>query len=142
MPTEAAPGGGLNGWGGYKGLAVGAVLCLLAVIGVAVFSRQGVWEISRLRQELQRLEWENARLAQENRRLALTIERLQHDPVLIQDQIRRELNFLRKNELILHLPEDQPSVALPAERLKPPPPPRPQARSHSRSGHPPASSPP
>lgn len=140
MPTDAAPGGSLNGWGGYKGLAVGVILCLLAVIGVAVFSRQGVWEISRLRQELQRLEWENARLAQENRRLALTIERLHHDPVMIQDQIRRELNFLRKNELILHLPEDQPPVALPAERQKPPPSGRPEARSRSRAGHSPASS--
>lgn len=140
MPTDAAPGGGPNGWGGLKGLAVGGILCLLAVIGVAVFSRQGVWEISRLRQELQRLEWENARLAQENRRLALTIERLHKDPVMIQDQIRRELNFLRKNELILHLPEDQPPVALPAERQKPPSPPRAEAKSRSRAGHSPASS--
>lgn len=139
MPTEAAPGGGLNGRGGLKGLAVGALLCLLAVIGVALFSRQGVWEISRLRQELQRLEWENARLAQENRRLALTIERLHQDPVMIQDQIRRELNFLRKNELILHLPEDQPPVAPPAERQKPPPSPRAETKSRSRAGHSPAS---
>ncbi|MEJ5330325.1 MAG: septum formation initiator family protein [Desulfobaccales bacterium] len=140
MPTDAAPGGGPNGWGGYKGLAVGAILCLVAVIGVALFSRQGVWEISRLRQELQRLEWENARLAQENRRLALTIERLHHDPVMIQDQIRRELNFLRKNELILHLPEDQAPVALPPERQKPPPSPRGEAKGRSRAGHSPASS--
>ncbi|MCL6621543.1 MAG: septum formation initiator family protein [Syntrophobacterales bacterium] len=138
MTTDAAPGRGLTGWGGYKGLAVGAILCLVAVIGVAVFSRQGVWEISRLRQELQRLEWENARLAQENRRLALTIERLQHDPHLIQDHIRRELNFLRKNELILHLPEDQAPVVLPAERHKPPPSAKPEAKHRSRAGHSPA----
>lgn len=118
MPKEAHPGGDRKWWEGYKGLALGVGVSLLFITGVAFFTRQGLGEISRMRQELQRLEWENARLAQENRRLALTIERLHHDPQLIQDQIRKHLNFLRKNELILHLPEDSPPVTRPAEPPK------------------------
>lgn len=142
MGRETASTRGVRPGSGYTGLALGVLLCLLAVVGVTLFSRQGLWEISRLRQELQRLERENARLAQENRRLALTIERLHHDPLLIQDQIRKQLNYIRKNELILHLPETQPPVTLPADRHKPPPPGRVEARSHSRGAPAPSSPPP
>ncbi len=58
-----------------------------------------------------RLEQENARLAAENTRLARTIDRLQHDPVLIQDLIRQELNFVKKNEIIFQFPPEKPAVA-------------------------------
>jgi hypothetical protein len=61
--------------------------------------------------ERQRLEKENARLAAENARLARTIDRLQHDPVLIQDLIRQELNFVKKNEIIFQYPPEKLAVA-------------------------------
>ncbi len=59
--------------------------------------------------ERQALEQENSRLAAENARLARTIDRLQHDPEMIQDLIRRELNFVKKNEIIFQLPPDRQS---------------------------------
>jgi len=142
MPTAATPEETLRGWGGFRGLAAAAVLILVAVAFIAVFSRQGLWEIYRLRQERQRLEWENAQLAQENRRLALTIERLQHDPQMIQDLIRKELNFVRKNEIIIQLPEDRVPLTLPPDRKKPPPVPDPEARQPSLPGRASVSSPP
>ena len=69
------------------------------------------------------LDQENARLAEENARLARTIDRLQHDPEMIQDLIRRELNFVKKNEIIFQLPPDgqsKPAASPALPRLAPP----------------------
>ena len=57
------------------------------------------------------MEQDNLRLAAENDRLARTIDRLQHDPECIQDRIRQELNFVKKNELIFQFPPDKPGTA-------------------------------
>ncbi len=121
MPPEAAPGGGLKLGGSRTVLAVLTVLFGLALAFFIFFSKQGVFQIYRLKQERQRLEMENARLAQENERLVRTIDRLHHDPEMIQDLIRRELNFVRKNEIIIQFPEAGPSVPLPPAQEKPPP---------------------
>lgn len=93
-------------------LLVGLVLSLgVVVVLVIFFSHRGLYQVYRLRHERLRLEEENARLAAENSRLARTIDRLQHDPELIQDLIRRELNFVKKNEVIFQLPPEEPGPA-------------------------------
>jgi len=99
-------------------LLVGVALALTAALFLAVFfSHRGVYQIYRFREEKLWLEQENARLATENDRLARTIDRLQHDPEMIQDLIRRELNFIKKNEIIFQLPP-----AAPGKPVLPPPP--------------------
>ena len=103
MPPESSPGGALRLRGGYKALMALAILGLL-VATLALFSRQGLYKIYRLKQERSHLERENARLAEENTRLSRTIDRLQSDPEMMQDLIRRELNFIKKNEIIIQLP--------------------------------------
>lgn len=86
-------------------LLAGAALTLGVVLALGLlFSHRGLYQIYRFGQERIRLEQENARLAAENARLARTIDRLHHDPEMIQDLIRRELNFVKKNEIILQLP--------------------------------------
>jgi cell division protein FtsB len=82
-------------------LSVGLVLAFLVL-----FSHQSLYRIYRLRLERQSLEQETARLAAENGRLTRTIDRLQHDPEMIQDLIRRELNFVKKNDIIFQLPPE------------------------------------
>ena len=82
-------------------LSVGLVLAFLVL-----FSHQSLYRIYRLRLERQSLDQETSRLAAENGRLARTIDRLQHDPEMIQDLIRRELNFIRKNDIIFQLPPE------------------------------------
>ena len=89
---------------------VGA-LVVLALTFLVLFSHRGLYRIYRLRQERQAVEQENTRLATENARLARTIDRLQHDPEYIQDRIRQELNFVKKNELIFQFPPDKPGTA-------------------------------
>jgi len=82
----------------------GALALAVALFMALIFSHRGPYQIYRFKAERQRLEQENARLAEENDRLARTIDRLQHDPEMIQDLIRRELNFVKKNEIIFQLP--------------------------------------
>ncbi len=104
MKSAAAPGG--NGKAKFSTRTVAiATLGLVAVLVFLVFfSHRGLFKIYRLRQDKNRLEVENRRLAEENNRLARTIDRLHNDPQLIQDLIRRELNFVKKNEIIIQLP--------------------------------------
>jgi cell division protein FtsB len=97
--------------GGYKLLGWIAVPLGVVMVLVVLFSHRGLYQMYSFGHERQRLEKENARLAAENARLARTIDRLQHDPVLIQDLIRQELNFVKKNEIIFQFPPEKPAVA-------------------------------
>ena len=78
---------------------------------VILFSHRSFYHVFRFRQDSLRLEQENARLAAENNRLGRSIDRLQHDPEYIQDRIRQELNFVKKNELIFQFPPEKPVTA-------------------------------
>jgi cell division protein FtsB len=97
--------------GSYKLLAGIALIMGVAMVLVILFSHRGFYNVYRFRQEWHRLEQENARLAAENDHLARTIDRLQHDPEYIQDRIRQELNFVKKNEIIFQFPPEKPGIA-------------------------------
>jgi cell division protein FtsB len=97
--------------GGYKLLAGIALIMGVSMVLVILFSHRGFYNVYRFRQEWLRLEQENTRLGAENDRLARTIDRLQHDPEYIQDRIRQELNFVKKNELIFQFPPEKPGTA-------------------------------
>lgn len=97
--------------GNYKLLAGIALIVGVSMVLVILFSHRGFYNVLRFRQEWLRLEQDNVRLAAENDRLARTIDRLQHDPEYIQDRIRQELNFVKKNELIFQFPPDKPGTA-------------------------------
>jgi cell division protein FtsB len=97
--------------GSYKLLGTIALIMAVSMALVILFSHRGFYNIYRFRQEWLRLEQENARLAAENDRLARSIDRLQHDPEYIQDRIRQELNFVKKNELIFQFPPEKPGTA-------------------------------
>ncbi len=120
MPPESTSGGGPGIAGGRKTFLYGSVIFCLAVISIVLFSHQGLYNIYRLSQERTRLERENVRLAEENARLARTIDRLQNDPEMIQDLIRRELNYVKKNDIIIQLPDE--TGRKPVAGAVPPPP--------------------
>jgi len=111
--------------GSYKLLAGIALIVGVSMVLVIMFSHRGFYNVLRFRQEWLRLEQDNVRLAAENDRLARTIDRLQHDPEYIQDRIRQELNFVKKNELIFQFPPDKtgtaPHQAVTGAGLTPPP---------------------
>jgi cell division protein FtsB len=97
--------------GGYRLLAGIALIMGVSMVLVILFSHHGFYNVFRFRQDWLRLEQENVRLAAENDRLARSIDRLQHDPNYIQDRIRQELNFVKKNELIFQFPPEKPGIA-------------------------------
>jgi cell division protein FtsB len=98
-------------WGGYKFLAGIALTMGVVMALVVLLSHRGLYQIYLLRHERLRLDQENSRLAAENARLARTIDRLHHDPVLIQNLIRKELNFVKKDEIIFQFPPAKPETA-------------------------------
>jgi cell division protein FtsB len=112
MTSPSASAESPKAWGSFKFLGWVAVPLGVITILVVLFSHRGLYQFYRFRHERQHLEQENARLAVENARLARTIDRLQHDPVLIQDLIRRELNFVKKNEIIFQFPPEKPVAKL------------------------------
>jgi cell division protein FtsB len=95
--------------GGGPKLLVGAALTLVVgLVVLTLFSHRGLYQTYRLRHERLRLEQENSRLVAENERLGRTIDRLHHDPVFIQDLIRKELNYVKKNDIIFQFPPEKP----------------------------------
>lgn len=95
---------------GNSKLLIGVAIALgLLMAMVLLFSHRGIYQIYRLRHERVGLDQENARLAEDNARLTRTIDRLQNDPEMIQEFIRRELNFVKKNEIIFQLPPGRQS---------------------------------
>jgi cell division protein FtsB len=110
MTSPSAPGKIRRLGQNYRLLAGIALVMGGVMMLVILFSHRGLYQIYRLRHDRLSLEQENARLEQENLRLARTIDRLHHDPVLIQDLIRKELNFVKPNEIIFQFPQDQPKA--------------------------------
>jgi len=103
-----------------------AVVSLALAAGMLVlifFSHRAISRIYLLSQEKARLEKENEHLAEENLRLARTVDRLHNDPEMIQDLIRRELNFVKKNEIIIQFltKDDNPSLRAATAPHRPPP---------------------
>lgn len=108
---------------GSPKLLVGVTIALgLLILAIVIFSHRGLYQIYRFRHDLVRLDQENARLAEENARLTRTIDRLQNDPEMIQEFIRRELNFVKKNEIIFQLPpgrESKQSISSAVHKVAP-----------------------
>jgi cell division protein FtsB len=102
--------------------AITLVLCVVLIF-LVFFSHQGLFKIYRLKQEKARLDAENHKLAEENTRLARTIDRLYNDPEMIQDLIRKELNFVKRNEVIIQLPPREEEMPVKAALLPDRPPP-------------------
>ncbi len=111
MTSAAAPGGNGKARFNTKSVAIATLGLVFVLIFLVFFSHRGLFKIYHLRQEKDRLEAENRRLTEENVRLARTIDRLHNDPEMIQDLIRRELNFVKKNEIIIQLPAPEKDLA-------------------------------
>lgn len=79
------------------GLAVSVLASML------VFGNKGLYNLYQLRQERDRLLAADLALREENELLLKAVHRLQHDREYIEDIIRRELNYIKPNEIIFQL---------------------------------------
>lgn len=79
-----------------------AMFCLLIVI---VFGDNGLVEYNRKRLAWKSLVHANEGLDRENMKLSRTIDRLQTDPLFIENTARRDLGMIRSDELIFKFSE-------------------------------------
>lgn len=77
----------------------------LAFLGLALFGKQGLREVRRLRSERQELATEIERLRERRRELEAEIGALRTDARAIEDRARRDLGMIRKGETVFLLPE-------------------------------------
>jgi cell division protein FtsB len=95
------------------------LLCMtLSMGGLLLFGNKGLFRLYKLRQEREQLLQVTVNLKDENERLVKVIERLQNDQEFIEDTIRKELNFIKKNEVIYQL---EPEVGSGPRVTKAPP---------------------
>ncbi len=112
-------------------------LLLLVAMGLGswlIFGDKGLYHLYTLRRERDRLEQENLVLKDEIDRMVKMIDRLRNDQDYIEDTIRRDLRFIKKNEIIYQLePEvgSGPRVTQ-APALGPPPSPAAKAKRPNR----------
>jgi len=123
VAAGAAPGGIGKARFSTKSVAIITLALVMVLVFLVFFSHRGVFQIYRLKQEKTRLDTENQKLAEENARLARTIDRLHNDPEMIQDLIRRELNFVKKNEILIQFPPREGDKPVQAAVLPDRPPP-------------------
>jgi cell division protein FtsB len=113
------------------------VLLLLLTFSMGsllLFGKKGLFRLYKLRQEREQLLQITLNLKDENERLVKIIDRLQNDQDFIEDTIRKELNFIKKNEVIYQL---EPEVGSGPRVTQAPalgPIPSPPAK-HKRTGH-------
>ncbi|MBM4287786.1 MAG: septum formation initiator family protein [Deltaproteobacteria bacterium] len=93
----------LNKAPGGKLFWLAMLLVSLAIGSFLFFGDKGLYHLYQLRQELEQLLQANLALRDENERLVNIIERLQNDQDFIQDTIRQELNYIKRNEIIYQL---------------------------------------
>lgn len=123
MKSVAKPGGAAKARFTTRSVAIITLALALVLAFLVFFSHRGLYQIYALREEKTRLENENFKLAEENIRLARTIDRLYNDPEMIQDLIRRELTFVKKNEVIIQLTPQERDDTVKAALIPDRPPP-------------------
>ena len=123
MAADAAPQGIGKARFSTKMVAIATLSLVMVLIFLVFFSHRGLFKIYHLKQEKAHLDVENQKLIEDNSRLARSIDRLHNDPEMIQDMIRRALNFVKKNEIIIQLPLKDEGNPVKAAALPDRPPP-------------------
>jgi cell division protein FtsB len=109
-------------WSGGQALTLGLVAAIVLMLGSLLFAPDGVPRLFALRRERQQLGEQAVALLQQNTSLREQIERLRTDDRFLEGLARRELGFVRPNELVyrFHRPAkpapEKPATAKPAAR--------------------------
>ncbi len=77
------------------------ILALFNFLFVIIFGDNGFVDLNLLKRQRDDLIEKNAQVAQDNLYLYREIERLKHDPELIENVARQELGMIGKDEVIL-----------------------------------------
>jgi len=81
-------------------LLIAGIILVLCLAGWLLVSPHGMVRSYRLHREISRLKEETDRLARENQALREEIRRLKSDPAYIEEVARKELGMIRENEIL------------------------------------------
>ena len=80
-----------------------SILFLFSMLFFVIFGENGLVDLNHLRQDRDRMQEQNRVLVEENLALSREIDRLKNDMDYIESIARKELDMVRKGEVILQL---------------------------------------
>lgn len=83
------------------------ILFCLGMIGVSIFGNHGWLQLREKETRFQQLQDDIRRLEQENKALRERIEKLQSDPSLLEEEIRKKLLYSKPGETIYQVTEPE-----------------------------------
>jgi cell division protein FtsB len=96
------------------GLVAGSLLIVL--VANFFFDEMGIRKDLAMREHARQLEQELQDLRQANTELRGEIERVQHDPVRIEELARERLGYVRKGETVYQIAPDPPDPTMQAHK--------------------------
>jgi cell division protein FtsB len=87
-------------WSGGQMLTLGLVVAIVVVLGSLVFAPDGIPSLVALKRERQRLGEQAVALLEQNTALREQVDRLRTDDRFLEGLARRELGFVRSDELV------------------------------------------
>jgi len=89
-------------------LLILSVILFGAMIGVGVFSDEGVMTVYQFREDLDLLKGENEALMQDNESLRKEIESLKTDPLSVETIAREKLHLIKSGEVVYQIVPQTP----------------------------------
>jgi cell division protein FtsL len=96
-----------NLWSQYGRALLG--LCVFALFLHDIFGTHGFLAMRRTKSDIERVQADINRLAKENAELSDEVKALKTDPHKIESIARDELGLAKPNEVIIKIPQSQPS---------------------------------
>jgi cell division protein FtsB len=84
------------------------ILAMVILLGLIVFSDNGLMELNRLQAEHTRIAQQNDQLAKKNYHFYRIITRLKTDPLYIEHIARGELGLVGAHQMVFNVPTVQP----------------------------------
>jgi cell division protein FtsB len=83
---------------------LGSSAVVLLTLGLAVYGGNQVLRVGHLRQQMETMERDIVTLRARADELSRTVERLRHDPALLEKLAREEFGYVRPDETVLKFP--------------------------------------
>ena len=88
-------------------ICIGVILFCLGLIGMSIFGTHGWLQLREKETRFEQLQAEIHRLEQENRALRERLDKLQSDPALLEEEIRKKLLYSKPGETIYQVTEPE-----------------------------------